>query len=215
MRKGVFFLWFLVPFVFSVLAYQGFGFVYKAAVTLSCLLIIGLGWKSTSKKHKETWLIVAAFVLSIVGDWFLSNKGQRFQMFAAGIGFYFLAHVGYLTYALQKGSLHKLFTFVLLSFYLLFFALVLWPAIDNAVLLFAVLGYLLISCLSLGAAINLNESSITKTAYFFGVALILLSDTIISFKEFTSYQSLNFLILPTYYAAHMVISFAVVKAVKD
>jgi hypothetical protein len=39
--------------------------------------------------------------------------------------------------------------------------------------------------------------------------LILFSDTIIALKEFTGYNELNFLILPTYYLAHISITFSV------
>lgn len=133
------------------------------------------------------------------------------MMFAAGIGLYFLAHAGYLVYALKNGSMRKIFTGGVLLIYLLFFILVLWQAIDEPVLLFAVIIYLLISCISLGAAIGLRAKPVIKWSYFAGIALILFSDTIISFKEFTIYQELNYLILPTYYAAHMFITFAMVK----
>ena len=136
-------------------------------------------------------------------------------MFAAGIGLYFLAHAGYLVYALKNGSLNKGFTGFVLFVYLMFFVWVLWPAIDEPILLAAVLIYLLISCISLGAAIGFRVRPRIKWSFFAGIGLILFSDTIISFKEFTSYQHLNFLILPTYYAAHMIITFVMVKRAED
>lgn len=211
-KRSIYFL-FLLPFIFAVLATMGFGFIYKAAVTLGCLFILFLAYGSKIVRSKDTIYITLAFVFSIIGDWFLSNKGDNFLMFAAGIGLYFLAHTGYLVYALKNGSLNKLFTFAILAVFLGFFVLVLWPAIDDPLLQVSVLLYLLISCFSVGASINLKFSTVTKWCYFAGIALILFSDTIISFKEFTPYQELNFLILPTYYAAHMLITFALVKKI--
>ena len=175
MRNHLFFLWFLLPTIFSTLALSGYGFAYKAGVTLSCLLIIFLAWWGRWKIISHAWLIILAFAFSIVGDGFLSHKGDSFQMFTLGIGFYFLAHLGYMIYAIRKGSLHKAFTAIVLSVYLFFFAIVLWPAIDDPMLLIAVLSYLLISCFSLGAAVNLKESAVSKMSYFVGIALILIS----------------------------------------
>lgn len=210
-HQATFIFWFLLPLFFSVLAVLGFGFAYKAAVTLSCLLIIFLSLKERITQLSNTWYIILAFVFSIIGDWFLSNKGDSFLMFAAGIGLYFLAHAGYLVYALKNGTLHQVFTGIVLLVYLVFFILVLWPAIEEPVLLAAVLIYLLISCISVGAAVGIRASANEKWSFIAGIILILFSDTIISFKEFTAYQELNYLILPTYYAAHLLITFALVK----
>ncbi len=133
------------------------------------------------------------------------------MMFSAGIGLYLLAHVGYLWFALRNGRMAKLFTIVLLAGYLLFFFVKLYPVLDDTVLLVAVLLYLLISCFSLGAAYGIKLAPLVKWSYFAGVTLVLLSDTIIALNEFTSYGALNFLILPTYYAAHMSITYALIK----
>jgi hypothetical protein len=77
-------------------------------------------------------------------------------------------------------------------------------------LLATVLVYFLISCISLGAAAGIHLKPMIKWSYFSGIALILISDTFIAFHEFTEYQDLNFLILPTYYAAHILITFPLI-----
>ena len=133
------------------------------------------------------------------------------MMFSAGIGLYLFAHLGYLLFALRNGRIHKLFTVVLLAGYLLFFFMKLYPTLDDTILLVAVLLYLLISCFSLGAAFGIKLAPLVKWSYFVGVTLVLLSDTIIALNEFASYGALNFLILPTYYAAHMSITFAIIR----
>mgnify|MGYP001822544423 CR=1 FL=1 len=159
----------------------------------------------------DIWFVIAAFLFSIGGDWFLSHKGDSFMMFSAGIGLYLFAHAGYLWFALKNGRLARLFTLILLAGYLLFFFIKLFPALDDTVLLIAVLLYLLISCISLGAAMGIRLTPSVKWSYFAGVTLVLLSDTIIALSEFTSYSALDFLILPTYYAAHMSITFALLR----
>lgn len=201
----------IIPMVLAMLAVAGFGFFFKAAVPGSCAIILALLFWKQLKAVPDIWFVIAAFLFSIAGDWFLSNKGNSFMMFSAGIGLYLFAHVGYLWFALKNGRIHTLFTIVLLAGYLLFFFVKLYPALDDTILLIAVLLYLLISCLSLGAAFGIKLPSLIKWSYFAGVSLVLLSDTIIALNEFTSYSTLNFLILPTYYAAHMSITFALIR----
>ena len=208
-KKAYFLL--LVPLVLAILAIADYGFLFKAAVPGSCAIILVLLFWKHLKAMPDTWFVIAAFLFSIAGDWFLSNKGDSFMMFSAGIGLYLLAHVGYLWFALRNGRIHKLFTLVLLAGYLLFFFVKLFPALDDTVLMVAVLLYLLISCFSLGAAFGIKLTPVVKWSYFAGVTLVLLSDTIIALNEFTSYGTLNFLILPTYYAAHMSITFALIR----
>jgi len=172
-HKATFFLIFLLPLICALLAIAGFGFVFKAGVTIGCLLIIIITFDVQLFKSTDIWWIILAFVFSIIGDGFLSNKGDSFLMFTTGIGFYFLAHFGYLIYAMSNGVVHKISTIIITFVSLIFFALILWPAIDEPVLLVAVLIYLLISCLSLGASIGLEESKMIKWNYFLGIALIL------------------------------------------
>jgi len=201
----------LIPLVLAIPAVADYGFIFKASVPGSCAIILAILFRNQFKTVPDIWFVIAAFLLSIAGDWFLSNKGDSFMMFSAGIGLYLFAHVGYLWFALRNGRIHKLFTIVLLTGYLLFFFLMLYPAIDEPVLLMAVLLYLLISCISLGAAFGIQLPTVVKLSYFAGVTLVLLSDTIIALNEFSSYGALNFLILPTYYAAHMSITYALIR----
>jgi uncharacterized membrane protein YhhN len=208
--KKPYFLLF-IPLVLAILAVAGYGFFFQAAVPGSCAIILAILFRKQLKTVPDIWFVIAAFLFSIAGDWFLSNKGDSFMMFSAGIGLYLLAHVGYLWFALKNGRLHTLFTIVLLAGYLLFFFVKLYPAMDDTILLIAVLLYLLISCFSLGAAFGIKLPPVIKWSYFAGVILVLLSDSIIALNEFTSYGALNFLILPTYYAAHMSITFALIR----
>lgn len=160
---------------------------------------------------RATWLIIGAFLFSIIGDWHLSNMEGDAIMFSKGIAFFFLAHLGYLLFALRNGGINWRFTVILLGIFLIFFAVMLYPAIKDMILLIAVLIYLVVSCLSLGAAVGMVNEPVVKKSYVFGIFLILFSDTIISLKEFLGYDTFNFLILPTYYLAHISITFALIK----
>ncbi len=200
----------LFPAVSAILALNHFGFVFKSGTAGSGIIILLL--LSIKQSHsQDMFMLMAAFAFSIVGDWFLSNMHGNANMFVTGIAFYFFAHLGYLFYALMNGNITRKFTIFLLLAYLIFFYIELYPAFNNIILMWAALIYLIVSCISLGAAMGLRGTSVTKWTFVFGIFLILFSDTIIAYKEFVGFNKLNFLILPTYYLAHMSIIFSVMK----
>lgn len=201
----------IIPTVFAILALNHFGFFFKSGTAGAGIAILLLLYFRKLPKAKDIIFLMSAFLFSIIGDWFLSNKSGDANMFVYGIGFYFFAHFGYLIYALLNGHINRIFTLVLLGAFLLFFALVLYPSINNHILMVAALIYLIISCLSLGVAVGLRATGAEKWAYVFGIFLILFSDTIIAFKEFVGYKELDFLILPTYYLAHISITFSLIR----
>jgi uncharacterized membrane protein YhhN len=201
----------LIPAISAILALQHFGFVFKSGTAGFGILILLFVYFKKLPQAKDILMVMAAFAFSIVGDWYLSNMHGNADMFVAGIAFFFLAHVGYLLYALMNGKVKWKFTFILLAAYLVFFFLKLFPTFNDSILMLAALIYLVISCFSLGAAVGLRGNPVSKWAYIFGIFLILFSDTIIAYKEFVGYKELNFLILPTYYLAHIAIVFSLMK----
>lgn len=201
----------LFPVVSAILALNHFGFLFKSGTAGTGILILWLLFRPKLPQAKDILMLMAAFVFSIAGDWYLSNRQGNSNMFVAGIVFFFFAHAGYLYYALVNGKVKWKLTAVLLSAYLAFFFLKLFPSFTNMALMWAALVYLVISCFSLGAATGLQGDPVSKVAYIFGIFLILLSDTIIAFKEFAGYKELNFLILPTYYFAHIAIVFSLIR----
>jgi len=183
-------------------------FLFKSgSAGIGALIILIL----SSRKRFATpdlWMVIGAFLFSIVGDYFLSHRNGALMMFVYGILFFFVAHVGYLAYSLFNGKIHWLFTALLCTGYLIFFFTSLYENIEDPVLLWAALAYLFVSCFSLGAAWGLSQTGWVKWGYVFGIVLILFSDTLIAFREFMEYQRWDFLILPTYYLAHIVITWA-------
>lgn len=205
--KEKWFYWLMLfPVVSAILALVYHNFVFKAGVAGTGIMLLVILYYGKLKESGDILMILIAFLFSIGGDWFLSNRHGDISMFITGIGLFFFAHVGYFTYALMNGRLNRIFTLILLAAYLLFFFLKLYPSIDDRILLFAVLTYTLISCFSLGAAIGIKDNPFVKWIYFFGILMVLFSDTIIALREFAAYDNLQVLILPTYYLAQISIT---------
>jgi uncharacterized membrane protein YhhN len=203
----------LFSIISAILALITSNFILKSGTAgIGIIILIVLHFRKV-KPSKDTWLIIGAFLFSIAGDWFLTNMDGDPMMFSKGIALFFLAHIGYLVFAILNGRIRWRFTAIVLAAFLVFYFLILYPSIKDKVLVMAVLIYLLISCFSLGAAVGIKSDPVVKWAYAFGIFLILFSDTIISLKEFLGYSVLDFIILPTYYLAHISITFSLIKKV--
>ncbi|MFZ1397436.1 MAG: lysoplasmalogenase [Candidatus Promineifilaceae bacterium] len=197
----------LLPLAVGVAATQTDYLPFKMAVPSLCALILLWAYQGLPPgSRQDVAAVVLAFVFSAVGDYFLSNKSGTEIYFVVGIGLYFVAHLGYLAYAWRNGRIHRPILGVLLVGYLLYYVVSLNPAIGDPVLSGAVLLYLLISCLALAVAAGLTLPAEQKWLYVFGIGMIVLSDTAISFNEFLGYRAFNWLILPTYYLAHLTVS---------
>ena len=183
-------------------------FIFKISVAALGALILFIAYANRLGKTLDVWVVILAFVCSMIGDYFLSHMQGNTTFFIIGISFYLLAHIGYLIFSLLNGAIHWKSTIGLIAIFLVFFYFVLYPTLVNNTLALMVLIYLLVSCASLGAALGLKMLPAVKWPYVIGIALILFSDTIISFTEFIHYDELNFLILPTYYLAQIAITLA-------
>jgi uncharacterized membrane protein YhhN len=206
-------VWYLlIPATLGVIATLTDYLPAKMGVPLAYALILFLALRpQRSRSGADVYFVIAAFLFSAAGDYFLSNKSGQELYFVIGIGLYLLAHLGYLGFAWRNGRLHWLVLGALLLIFLPYYFLLLNPAIPDPLLSVSVLAYLLISCLALAVAAGLRLAQPVKGSYVLGVALIVLSDTVISFNEFLRYRELNWLILPTYYLAHLSISYALLR----
>jgi uncharacterized membrane protein YhhN len=211
MKKNWIYSLLFISVIAEVMALNGFGFIFKSGTAGVGVLILIILLFKTSKPSLDILMIILAFIFSIAGDWFLSHKDGDSIMFSKGIVLFFLAHIGYLTFALLNGKIKWQFTNIFLALFLVYFFVMLYPTFSDKVLMIASLIYLLVSCLSFGASFGVKGDSVVKWTYVFGIFLILFSDTIISLTEFLKYSQLDFLILPTYYLAHISISFALIR----
>ena len=153
--------------------------------------------------------IVAAFVFSAAGDFFLSNKGSDTALFVRGIALYALAHVGYLLAALFNAGISVWLFAVLVAALSVYFFAFLAPAIKERPLAISVFGYIVLSCAAMAASVTVVWPTPSPLLYATGIALILFSDLMISLYEFRRVVAARPLILPTYYAAHLLITASV------
>lgn len=179
---------------------------FKIGVAGIGIIILLMMYAKQLTRTLDVWVVILAFLASMIGDCFLSKMNGDSSMFMIGIALYLVAHLGYLLFSLLNGSIKWGITIGILLAFLLFYYLSLYSFIPDKTLAFIVLFYLVVSCVSLGAALGIRDVPKVKWPFIAGIGLILISDTIISFKEFVKYDSLNFMILPTYYLAQIAIT---------
>ena len=201
----------IVPVVFGIFAATGYGFFYRACVSVSCAVIVWLMSKPAT--DRSTRWVIAALLIAAVADWFMVHSGSNPIYFLYGIGLFFVVHTGFFLFCLKNGRIHRYVLLVLLTGYLTFFFMVLHPAITDTRVWIAVLAYLLISCFSLAAAAGLRLAPVVRWCYTAGIALLVFSDTLIALRVFAGYRNIEFLILiqPTYFASQMMVTLALMK----
>lgn len=198
-----------VPTVFWILACVRSSFWRHTLVTASCILIL-LIWGQAVLSLKG-WALLAGLMLSIVGDFFLSYRKNRQAWYAGGIGCFFGAHVLFLLFSLfhginlpVAGILFALITIACLVYY----RLSLRPTLPSTGFRALVLLYILVSAASFALAVSLQGNWIIRIAYAVAIGLILFSDILISQADFLNNRKLSRLIIPTYLAAHLLITVA-------
>jgi uncharacterized membrane protein YhhN len=201
--------WLVLPAGLAVAALRTGSLVAKMGVPLSCAVLLLWALRRAPDRRRDALWVVAALCLSAAGDWFLSNRAARLSYFLVGIGLFFGAHLGYLAFAWRQGRPRGWVLGGLLVLYLSYYNVWLVPAIAPSVLSGAVLLYLLISCLVLATACGLRLPPHLKWPYVAGMGLIVVSDTFISFTEFLGFGTFTWLILPTYYLAHLCVTWTV------
>jgi len=206
----------LIPVISAIFVVTGWGyeltgwkFPFRAGVSVSCAAIL---WLMSGQEVRRTiWWVIAALLVSSVADWFMMNSGKVQVYFLYGVCLFFVAHVGFLVFCLKNGRIDRWLLLPVLTGYLAFFFIMLRPAISEPVLLVAVLSYLIISCFSLSAAAGLRLPAMAHWCFITGIALLVFSDTIIALRTFAGYKVLGFLILPTYFASHVMVTLALMK----
>jgi hypothetical protein len=145
----------------------------------------------------------------------LQHREGTALLFIAGIALFFSAHTGFLFFCLIHGKMRWRLLILLIAGYGLFFVCKLFPVISNPVLLAAILLYMLISCLSLAAASGIRLSLFACNLFTAGIAFLVFSDTLIACCEFLHACGLyHYLMMPMYYASHILITIAVIIRVR-
>jgi len=182
------------------------------SIAFTCTVICILVYFISPANNRSLLILAAAFIFSILGDLFLKKRPPDYW-FVLGISSFFLAHVGFSFYSLTRVKFSWLiFAAILIPFLIWYFA-VLLPTNrlkNNDILAFAVFLYVVVSCFSLSASINLKSSSATYWIFTAGIACILISDSFIAAGNFLRWQKLSFLVMPLYYLCHILIALSVV-----
>jgi uncharacterized membrane protein YhhN len=178
----------------------------------TCALICILVYKISPANNRAVLVLAAAFIFSILGDFFLKMRPPDYW-FVLGISSFFMGHVGFSFYSLTRVKfLWPIFAAILTPFLIWYFT-VLLPTnrlSNNSILAFAVFLYVVISCFSLSASVDLKSKAAASWVYTAGIACILISDCFIAAGNFLRWQKLSFLVMPLYYLCHTLIVLSVV-----
>jgi len=178
----------------------------------TCAVICVLVYRISPASNRMVLVLAAAFIFSILGDLFLKLRPPDYW-FVLGISSFFLAHVGYSFYTLKRVKFSLLIFAVILIPFLIWYFAALLPAnrlSNNGILAFAVFLYVVVSCFSLSASIDLKSKSASSWVFTAGIACILISDCFIAAGNFLRWQKLSFLVMPLYYLCHTLIILSVV-----
>lgn len=214
------YLWLIVPIIFAVLHFRRESYFLSTAVTLSCAVIAVI--------LREP-IIIAAYLCSIAGDYFMVNIRKAENNFIFGILCFFLAHVFFLWYSLHfafgvgafvnPGSMIILIIKLtviaaVVIFYSIFLTRGIYPSLrGNLPMRIATAMYTYISCAVLAVSIlGIVPDSLPSSVLFtVGVAFIVFSDTIIALCQFTDNKRYGKIICPTYFACHIFIAASLIS----
>lgn len=210
----------VIPLIFAVIHSFRDKYVFGAAVTLSCAL-------SLAPFADFSYFVIAAYIFSAFGDYFMAHKADKPSYFLPGICSFFLAHVMFLAYAIKtvdfsrittgKSFAAVMFGIILIASYTFFLIKRIYPSLrgrENVPMRVATAFYTYISCAVMTLSL-LRSGNISDIVLFsLGIAFIVFSDTIIALNNFTDYKSGSFLICPTYYACHMLTAASVILSAR-
>ena len=203
----------VVPAVLAVVSWTLDAVLHHPNVALSetvagtaALICLAILWLRPPARP-AVWFLVAAFGLSIAGDLALTFRTSD-TGFIVGIGFFLLAHLGFLTYAMKRVKFSWARAgIVAVPFLVLYFAVFL-PSQGlrgSPALAAAVLAYLLVSCVSLAASIDVKSHSPARWIYTIGIVSLVVSDALIAFDDFLGVTSVGPWIMPLYYLCHVLV----------
>ena len=183
-------------------------------IEFSCTAVCVILLRVFPSGNRRLWLLAAAFILSLTGDVFMGSRSTDIN-YIFGILFYFIAQICFSLYALKtisKGRLPWLFLAAVTVPYLVFYFAFLLESprlSENFVLAAAVFFYLLVSCFSLAASVIFRGGLSVLWIFTAGILCLLLSDTIIALGDFMRYRRLSFMVMPLFYASHILIVLSV------
>jgi hypothetical protein len=143
-------------------------------------------------------------LLSAAGDWYLSNSRRSPSFFLVGMGFYAAAMGAYLALELCRGGVSRRVSGLTMLVLLGYVVVLVVPAADSPMMRWLLVVYGVLASLIFGGAWGVRDEQ--RWAMVTVIALILLSDFLISQAVFLGNDDWDLLILPTYYAAHVLLA---------
>lgn len=197
------YLWLLIPTALMVFREFRPSYALSPVITLSCMVIAAM-----FAREARIWVCLG-FVFSVVGDFFLQNKGISPYSYLLGIGGFFLAHVCFAAYSVARADWSYVSLIAAIALLIPYIFLVtgkLYPALDSNAMRVAVTMYMLISIAAFSLSFSVNAPFLPKGLFIVGIGLILFSDTIIAYSDFLRVHRLSHLIMPTYYLCHIFVA---------
>ncbi len=190
----------LVPVILLLMKGKWDKYIFNPMITISCMAIAAF-----SGAHARTYVCIA-YLFSVIGDFFLCHKKIHKDSYLFGIAGFFMAHLGYLIYALSNAAIGEAsvaVASVLVIVYGAYLFIRLYPALDSVHMRIAVSMYMLISIAVFSCAFSMNLPIVNQIFFILGIFMILFSDTIISFSDFLGMRKWDKLIMPTYFLCHI------------
>lgn len=175
----------------------------KMAVPLVGATLIAVR-PAAAEVSRSRWWLVFALVVSAAGDVFLSNLdagGDRF--FVVGTFLYVFAHFGYIYAMRLRGRFHFVSLIVAGAVIGAIGIGGMVPYIESAMIAFLVTFYTVISAVAMAAAVGVRVLPGSRFRVGAAVLCIIVSDIAIGYRLFLDNPVLNPVILPTYFAAHL------------
>jgi len=162
--------------------------------------------------------LVAALLISVVGDFFMAHKEGKPMWYVFGISGFLLGHFGFMWYSISRfaGNLRiYLAGAALVGMIVWYLASRVLPKLKgNRVMQAAVSVYAVVSALSVVFAAGLQGTNQFETLLFgVGIAMIAFSDTMIAENDFVGNKEWAGFIMPLYYLCHILVAASAVVGI--
>ena len=183
----------LIPIVFTLLRLKTGKYIFSALTTLSCAAVALL----------NAPIMAAALFVSFAGDYFMAHKGNNDMKYLLGIAGFLLGHIIFIAHALLRAVDVRagLLTAAILAIWFTPYLLLRVIGRVPKLLKLPVLLYTFISIAGLSCAVMTGN-----ILYTLGIAMLLFSDTMIAENDFVGNSMTGWLILPTYYLCHILVT---------
>ena len=178
-------------------------YVFSAATSLLCAVSV-----LCSRNPMTKLALVAGLLISVAADYFMAHQVSGGNRFLYGVLCFFAAHCMFAWQAGMRFSFEiapLAVALALLAVYCVYAGARMLPKVESGLRAPLVL-YVLISLVSLYFAMSMDAPLLPRILYIAGIAAILFSDTMIAERNFLGQHWAGKLILPFYYACHVLIS---------